>query len=179
MKQKRTSPRTLLAVLVLALIAISFSATAFAEEGEPEEIVEEIVPEAVEVQLPMQMGDGEPMLGTAPPMDPAKRPDYKLTWADKVLPEFGEKVGQYEVKEGEFYVLQTVLSDGKSNHMDKRLIYVDRVYEAPGIIWGTRRTIDYTDANTGEHRKQDISGWTPESVMLFVPETNRLQNKIG
>ena len=119
------------------------------------------------------------MLGTAPPMDPAKRPDYNQTWADKVLPEFGEKVGQYEVKEGEFYVLQTVLSDGKSNHMNKRLIYVDRVYEAPGIIWGTRRTIDYTDANTGEHRTQDISGWSPESVMLFVPEANRFQNKIG
>lgn len=175
MTQKRTFFRTLLMMPVLALVAVLVSATAFAEEGE----TEEIIPEAVAVQPAPKMEDGEPMLGTAPPMDPAKRPDYKQTWADKVLPEFGEKVGQYEVKEGEFYVLQTVLSDGKSNHMNKRLIYVDRVYEAPGIIWGTRRTIDYTDANTGEHRTQDISGWSPESVMLFVPEANRFQNKIG
>lgn len=175
MTQKRTFFRTLLMMPVLALVAVLVSATAFAEEGE----TEEIIPEAVAVQPAPKMEDGEPMLGTAPPMDPAKRPDYNQTWADKVLPEFGEKVGQYEVKEGEFYVLQTVLSDGKSNHMNKRLIYVDRVYEAPGIIWGTRRTIDYTDANTGEHRTQDISGWSPESVMLFVPEANRFQNKIG
>lgn len=123
--------------------------------------------------------DGEPLLGTAPPMNKSERPDFKFSWADKLIPELGKEVGQYQVQEGEFYVLQTVLSNGSGNHMTKRLIYVDRVYEAPGILWGTRRTIDYTDADTGEHRTQDISGWSPESVHLFVPETNRIQDKLA
>lgn len=176
MTQKKTK-RLVLMVLALALAASFIPTAAFAEEPEPEEseMMEAVSPV---MEAPVDP-DGEPLLGTAPPMNKDDRPDFKFSWADKIIPELGEEVGQYQVQEGEYYVLQTVLSNGKSNYMTKRLVYVDRVYEAPGIIWGTRRTIDYTDADTGEHRTQDISGWSPESVHLFVPETNRIQDKLG
>ena len=71
---------------------------------------------------------------------------------------YGQKVDQYDVRPGNVYWIYFPMQQGPFVRMPygKRsgstyLIMVYEVYEAPGLLWGTNRTIKGVDMNSGEY----------------------------
>lgn len=70
----------------------------------------------------------------------------------------GQKVDQYQVKVDHAYWIYFPMQDGPliinpygSRSGNSYRIMVYKVYEAPGAFWGTDRTVDGIDMDTGEY----------------------------
>ena len=70
----------------------------------------------------------------------------------------GAKVDQYKVQINHAYWIYFPMQDGplimnpygsRSGHSYRIMVY--RVYEAPGVLWGTDRTVDGIDMDNGEY----------------------------
>lgn len=70
----------------------------------------------------------------------------------------GERVDQYKVQINHAYWIYFPMQDGplimnpyggRSGHTYRIMVY--RVYEAPGVLWGTNRTVDGIDMDNGEY----------------------------
>lgn len=70
----------------------------------------------------------------------------------------GNKVDQYDVRINHAYWIYFPMQNGpliiepygkRSGHTYRIMVY--RVYEAPGVLWGTNRTVDGIDMDNGEY----------------------------
>ena len=70
----------------------------------------------------------------------------------------GEHVDQYKIQINHAYLIYFPMQNGplvmdpygaRSGHTYRIMVY--RVYEAPGLLWGTNRTVDGIDMDNGEY----------------------------
>lgn len=77
---------------------------------------------------------------------------------------YGKKVDQYDVKISHAYAIYFPMQDGpliiypygnRSGHTYRIMVY--RVYEAPGVLFGTNRTVDGIDMDNFEYVTVEIN----------------------